>query len=275
MKNNQQRMSIFIINLKKDTKKEAHMQKLCCKHNLKPIFIEAIYGKELNEKIISQVYSRTDALKKGGKELSKEEIGCALSHRSIYQKMIDENIENSIILEDDVDFDKGLLECMAAKDKFPQDCELLLLGYFTGIFRNEETNYSIWYKKKLTKNYIIRRPTETSYGTHGYFITIKGAKKLLTYLKKIILPIDHYTGNSKYTNLYIIVKPIVFQNPEFTIMSNIEAGRKKILKNYNTTHQKSLKRIFFDFLKMTKLLIKLRIKFRYFYWNVKPIRKYH
>ena len=88
MSNNKISFPIFIINLSNDNEKKQYMQQLCNKYNLYPEFIEAVDGRLLNDNDISAVYSKDKAIKTISRELSKGEIGCALSHIKIYQKMI-------------------------------------------------------------------------------------------------------------------------------------------------------------------------------------------
>lgn len=222
---------VFIINLKKDTAKKQHMQKLCATFNLQAEFIEAVDGTLLSDKEIDAVYSKKHAIEIVGRALTKGEIGCALSHKLIYQKIIDENIQTALILEDDVDFDKGLLDCLNKIDAFPKKWELLLLGHYCAHSREIATDFNIWYKKRLL-NHIIRRPCERGYGTHGYCLNNRGARKLAKHTSIISLPIDWYTGNEKYINVYIVQNPIIHNNEKLSMMSNLTDDRNKIEKKY-------------------------------------------
>lgn len=180
------------------------MQELCQKYNLQVDFIEAVNGRDLNKDDITQVYSSEGTINTLGRELSRGEIGCALSHKTVYEKIVNDNIEISLILEDDIDFNLDLLTLLDLKNEFQKNWELVLLGHHTGYSRNVDTTASIWNQMQLTEKYKLARPCEKGYGTYGYLITKSGAKKLLNHLNVIEKPIDHYTGDSKYLNLYII-----------------------------------------------------------------------
>jgi len=232
---------IFIINLKHDAEKKAHMQELCDKYSLFPEFIEAVNGKLLSDDFIESIYSKEGSLDSIGRELSKGEIGCALSHKKIYQKMLDENIEKALVLEDDIDFCESLLRYFSEISNFPKRWELVLLGHHSNRSRKELTPYSFWYKKILNNTCTLRRPCEISYGTYGYFINKQGAKRILNEIRKIILPIDHYTGNSKYINLYISEKPIIMINHKLEVKSNLHLEREELKKSM-VNKNKSLKR---------------------------------
>ena len=61
---------IFIINLKKDTEKKQHMERLCKQHGLSYKFTEAIYGKELSKETLAKIYNKEEAVNKFGRELT-------------------------------------------------------------------------------------------------------------------------------------------------------------------------------------------------------------
>jgi len=233
MKNN---LKIYIINLKKDIEKKEYMKRLCEEYDLDVEFIEAVYGKSLTKNEISLVYSKTKSQSKIKRELALPELGCALSHRSIYKKMIDNNIKEALILEDDIEFDNKLLGLLSKKSLFPKNWELVLLGHHTGSSSYLSTRSSIWWKKNLYNDFNLKIPSEVSKGTYGYLINQNGAKKLFDELREIKMPIDHYTGDNKFTNLYIIKPEIIKINKvmsdEMTTMSDRENLQKsKASKN--------------------------------------------
>ena len=143
-------IKIYIINLKRDFEKKVHMQNICKKFKLNPEFIDAVDGKFLSRKEIKTVYSKEEAIKNIGREMTKGEIACALSHKSIYQKMIDDNIDNALILEDDVDFDDRLLHCLSMIDDFPSErsskWEVVLLGHHSERSRESITKHGVCIK---------------------------------------------------------------------------------------------------------------------------------
>lgn len=89
-------MRYFAINLDFETKKKEHILAEAYKHGLSLEIVPAVYGKALSEEELSR-----DVIDHHNNYLTKGEIGCALSHISIYKKMIDENIPLALVLEDD------------------------------------------------------------------------------------------------------------------------------------------------------------------------------
>lgn len=255
---------IFIVNLKRDTEKKEHMLELCKKNALKCQFIDAVYGHDLEENYVEQVTDREKSMREYGQELSRGEIGCTLSHVSIYKQMIEQNIENAVIFEDDIHLGEGFSTVINSIDTFPKDWEVMLLGYYSNVFTEMETKASFMYKNKVSGPYESVRLVQLSYGTHGYMINIKGAKKLVKELTEIIKPIDHYTGVDTYVNMYAIRPRVVMLDDKFKDMSGIALERDekksqkqldvkvKILKKMGLIHAAMYTKVTFNRMKKQK-----------------------
>ena len=121
----------------------------CSKTGLKAEFVDAIDGKLLSGKDINKFYSTTKSIKQIGRELAVSEIGCALSHKKIYQKIADEKIDSALILEDDIDFQGDLVDALSILNKLPSNWELVLLGHHTGKSRSIDTQASLWGRRNF------------------------------------------------------------------------------------------------------------------------------
>ncbi len=269
-----EKIPIFIINLKQDSHKRKHMEKLCKQHNLNCQFIEAVYGKDLDEETLAKVYNKKESIDLIGRELTKGELGCALSHLSIYKHMIDKNINQAIIFEDDIHIKKDFSTIIQNMNALPDNWELVLLGYFRGSVEKEKLIRSyLRYRKNITDTHKLVRLTQIASGSHGYLINLKGAKKLIETLKTIRLPIDEYTGNDKYINLYAIFPRLVRVHHVFAKeLSTLQLERDRIVHKYNENlHNKNkqfiykLKREIQRVFKQSVNLIKNLFK---------PVRKY-
>jgi len=196
--------TVFVINLKKDIEKKEHMLKLCKAFSLNCNFFEAIYGKSLSTEKINRHYAKKKAVKYSNGGLNLGEIGCLLSHKHIYQTMVNEEIEQTLILEDDIEFSNDIEKVFDNINSFPDNWEVILLGHHSHAGRNIETKANIWWNQYISRKYTLIRPSENGYGTYGYLINNKGAKKLLNTLDQYYKPIDHYTGKDKEVNVYAI-----------------------------------------------------------------------
>jgi glycosyl transferase family 25 len=176
------------------------------KKRLEGISFDFFYGSDKNgltDDFIRQQYhyDKKNTLAPGYyfKPLNTGEIACSLSHRMVYQAMIDNNWQKILILEDDVVPDYEQLGSLAACLKeLPPDWELLYLGYL----KNEKITtgkrmQQFWYTVvaiagfskiplKMVRNQLPRHfsPHLWRAGlhdcTHAYAISLSAAKKLLT-----------------------------------------------------------------------------------------------
>jgi GR25 family glycosyltransferase involved in LPS biosynthesis len=89
---------VYVINLDKDKDRMKHMDKQCKEHQIQYTRFPAVLGSKVEKDSrlspLCQTFC-TDGAK-----------GCALSHHSIWEDMIKENLTNALILEDDGIFTK-------------------------------------------------------------------------------------------------------------------------------------------------------------------------
>jgi glycosyl transferase family 25 len=274
MENN---LSVFIISLKNDSERREHMSVLCSNFGFKAIIIEATDGRLLSSDYVNSIYSKHKALENIGRELSRSEIGCALSHKKIYIKMIDENIEQALILEDDVEFDNSLRNVLTKASIIAKKWDVILLGHHTGESRQIDTRASYWGKIKIASNLELARPCERAYGTYGYLISLTGAKKISNKLDSIQKPIDHYTGDDTLSNLYIINSAPIKIHGDLSENFNSMEEREKLDKRHATlliSKKDSLKKRTAKYLGIYHLLVNLNHHLRMFVKMMKPLRKY-
>lgn len=175
------------------------------KERLKGIDFEFFYGTDKNDldgSFINDNYvydkKHTLEIRKYYSPLNTGEIACSLSHRNIYQAIIDNDWNRVLVFEDDVvpDFD-NLPLIMDALKELPKDWELFYLGYL----KNERITIGkrlkqFWYrimgkfglshipvsmiKKSLPQKF---SPLLMKAGfhdcTHAYAINATGAKKMI------------------------------------------------------------------------------------------------
>jgi len=265
-------ITVFVVNLKKDKEKKEHMLELCKKFSLNCHFIDAVYGKSLSEEEIRKHYAQEMAIKYTKRKMSRGEIGCLLSHKNIYQKMLDNDLTQALILEDDIEFDEDIIELFEYIKVFPNNWELILLGHHSRIGRYVNTKGSIWWKQILSKKYKLIRPSDVGRGTYGYLINKKGASKLLNTLDQYYKPIDHYTGHDKEINVYAISPAPIRIHTEMSDHHHSMYDRKKDLKRI-VTENKSKKMHPKQLLRSLGLFHTL-VSFRDYFKTFLPLKKY-
>ncbi len=176
-------MKILVINLEHAKEKKYKMETILSSISSNYEFFNGINGKQLksNEYSVNlDWYNPCD-----NTHMTLGEIGCALSHYNIWKKIIDENIETAIILEDDIEIvDPDFLNI--CKNIDPQLYDLIYLS------RKKMLDISETSATNINNNLV--EPC-FSYWTSAYILSLSGAKKLCLnlYLNNLI-PVDEYMG---------------------------------------------------------------------------------
>ena len=142
--------------------------------------IPAIKGADLSSDEISNIYSIGLNKKHFRYDLSLGEIGCYMSHRKIWQKMVTENIEFSIVLEDDLVIQNNFLSIFSNIENLKK-YELIKLA--------DNRGYPSVHSKKIKEELALINFKKIPNCTTGYTINLDGAKKLLS-REKIYRPVD-------------------------------------------------------------------------------------
>ena len=143
---------IFIINLKRDVDRKIRMEEQLKKHDLQNYtFFEAIDGQnedlsKYDFKVIPEWYDPTHK-----KIMTKGEIGCALSHYKIWEKIAVGDFENVLILEDDAllsdDFSKKIEEIDMTKPELKKNPDQTLMW----IGEKSKSALKDWFEKQFKK----------------------------------------------------------------------------------------------------------------------------
>lgn len=174
---------VFVINMDKDTKRLSKFDTCMKQNNIVYERFSAIVGSQIKNDSRLTDYCNTfcpDGVK-----------GCALSHRTIWEEMIENNYKNVLIFEDDAIVDENFDRTFQnIWNYMPKEYDIMFFGSLFGGTDNSKTNEI--YKK------IIGGPTEEinefvystkgTTGTHCYMISLEGAKKFVN--KQISFHID-------------------------------------------------------------------------------------
>lgn len=163
----------------------------------------------LGSKLTAEFYfeSIIHRYNKNGKILSPAELGCSLSHLSIYQNILKKD-KPAIILESDILTSKKQLET-AIRLCSNRCVDFVHLGLHPFYRRG------VYFRGKFKKDlglYIVD-PYNDFNGTFAYYITPKCAKKLIEFHKKTIMPADFWSVFFQKNNLNPYFFP-VFEHPE-------------------------------------------------------------
>ena len=169
----------YVINIKTNRNKYFHFYNQAKQINLNYSFFEAITPKFISK--TKFLYKTNEAIFNFGRPLMQTEIACALSHISLWQKLLDDNkYDFYLIFEDDVYFNKELNFFVNNQDLNSYDL-IRLCGN------------KIRYNKKIKNISEDSSLVQFSYGCltgAAYRISKKAARKLLDYCNNLKYPID-------------------------------------------------------------------------------------
>ena len=174
-------MKTFVINLDKEKARMASIEAQLSQLGVVYERISAVYGKELPLQERNQAVNKFRWWCAIGRPIAVAEIGCALSHFSIYQRMVEESIPYACILEDDITISSKFKECIAQVE-FVLDStkpQVVLLSDHTKL-----------YGDVLGADSFELRKSKTGTCADGYCLTQEAAKVLLKQNLPLITPCD-------------------------------------------------------------------------------------
>jgi glycosyl transferase family 25 len=244
-------MKTFVINLKKREDRKKHVEETYPKLPFIDMeIIQACDGKtptnntrEINIEIIQFIQLMKCNNNNFG-WFKYGELGTFISHLSIWKKMVNENIEKALIMEDDImKFEDGFEPIikeisLIENDKF----HIVWLNYQNSNHCNSPTNLgeNIYYgKHNMTQGYL---------GAYGYILSLQGAKYLTQFIEKrlknkTVCGVDRFIAqslsaiDSHYTSKKLIHTPIwnVLIKSGSTDISNTDIQiRTEKIKNITT-----------------------------------------
>ncbi len=208
-------MRIFVINLPTSVDRRHAIMTQAAQLGLEIEILDAINGKDLTEKQINEL---TKSHKDSGMTLG--EVGCSLSHLSVYQKIADENIPLALIMEDDAEISNNI-KTIADKIKKinnPDKPNVFLLS--------KVNQYIDTGKKEIFPKYSLVKVLDADF-SHGYILNTFAARNLINYLQPVWLEADkwRFLIERNIVNVRAIIPPII-NTSELALQSSLEDERK-------------------------------------------------
>jgi len=195
-------MKIYVLSLPSDTARREPLERQLQSLGLDYEIFDAVDGRQ---GLAEEYHDRVDfdgARRTLGRGLGSGEAACAISHALIYEKILREGNEWTLVLEDDVAVDANLVQILA--NKTYQQCDLLLL--------NHRFSY-VWpfSKTKLFDDFHSYRLLLPCWMTAGYVISRRGAEYLLRHTRPIRSTAD-WPGDITEISARVCV-PVLVQHP--------------------------------------------------------------
>jgi glycosyl transferase family 25 len=207
-----QELPIYVINLKKNTERKKYLIEEFKKHKIENYnFIEAINGNDLNSEELKNKNIISNNCK-----LTRGEIGCSLSHYKIYEEIIKNDAEISLVLEDDVFFVDGFnIKYNILMNRIKNiNWDIFYLGI------NCYTNCCKEGEYVGNKIHGIYYPKHVLAGTHGYLIKKQSIKKIMDCFFPIHKAVDIFLMNIDIKR-FTLTNTIIKTNNTYSETQNI------------------------------------------------------
>lgn len=193
-------LPVFIISLSEATKRQDHMRQQMDRQGITNYeFFTAIDGRAFDVPN-HPIYNKDKRRLFFGRDLKGGELGVLLSHKALYQKIIDENIDRALIFEDDAMLDDHFKNALSALLKTDYSYDLVRFLGSKKVMKLQQ--YTVCYLQEIYK---LNRLRTSPGGAFAYVITQRGAEKMLKLLDQIFLPIDTLMGHGWKNSLNALV----------------------------------------------------------------------
>ena len=232
----------FIIHLHRAEKRKENVQTIISNLKLETEVIDAVDGNELTFDEISNYKSKKNLYKPNYPfKINNGEIGCFLSHRSVWKKIVEEKLDFALIFEDDIQIDYK---------NFEQSLKV-------GINHIKKLGYIQFQTRKIT-NYALEldnlngikilKPKTIPLRTSAQLISYDTALNLLNKSIKIDRPVDGFLQLfwSTKQNISLI------QPSGITDITNISGG--SMISNKKSRYSSIIRAI-------VRLYYRIKIKF--------------
>ena len=193
---------IYYINLKRRTDRKKHVEEQLNKYATNYTRFDAYDGEKLDLNNLNNNIIHKDNLKDAlsdkktfGITLTLGAIGCAMSHRSIWEKIANSNYEKVLIVEDDIEINDNIYNFNSIYNEVPKDWDILYIG--SGQYKKNE---------KITNNIA---KLDHAFGLFGYILNSRSARKLLDNTFPLKQQIDSSIYKSNKNIKAYIVEPVM------------------------------------------------------------------
>lgn len=192
-----QPIPVFVISLKRSPERRAAISSHLDRLGIEYTVVDAVDGKDLDPDYVKSLSQ--------GHPIHLGAVGCYLSHISIYERLVQENIPVALVLEDDAILRPKVMDLLR------QGCRNLDFDYCFLDSDDRGESGSIFYdasdKNEIAQGFWAYGLSGGPHCTHAYLITLPAAKRRIEYAYPIVKPIDCYEHLPYQPRFLYIVKP--------------------------------------------------------------------
>lgn len=211
---------VFIINLDSSPERFVHAEQQLQALGIQPQRFRGVFGKDLTQAEVDACYDKSANLRYFRRSLSPGEIGCYLSHRGVWQLMVEQNIEVAIVLEDDIDVDARFADALT---------QIVRLSGWDHIKLSDDRDTPAFTRKALNDGFALVNFKRVPNCATGYAMSLSGAKKLLQ-RDKFFRPVDLdlQFGAELDLQLFSLLPYTIWPSTKFdSVINQISGGSRK------------------------------------------------
>lgn len=225
------KIAVFVISLKEATQRQAIVEKYLNQLDIPwEFFIVSRYSKDQRP---------ADVVIDDRANLTNGEIGCFLSHRSLWQKIANSNLDYAIVLEDDTILTPALDYCALFRNLIRLNVDFTYLFTLLQI----KASHLVYLGEDLGHLIRVIRPKH-GLGLAAYSLTPRAAGILFSASKTVDVPADIWIEHSKNHGIHMCCHfpsiAVQIRSPSTIGKHSLEPSRKKFLAYL---YQKILERI--------------------------------
>ena len=181
----------FVINLDRFPERWQAMQERLEKFGLTAERISAVDGRNLSEKKRKNWVPALDDISKINcpREILPGEIGCFISHRLCWQKLVDSNDDWALVLEDDIELSDRSINYIADTNWIPENIHLVQLHIWGRSWSSRVSRHKI---QLATGDWLLKPIHPPALGTQAYLISKIAAKEALRLSNTLPCPVDNF-----------------------------------------------------------------------------------
>lgn len=212
-------MKAFVINLDKNPERLAFMREQFARFGMEVERFPAFYGKAFTQEEIRRYHSRMRSYIAFKKRMEPPKIAVALSHSSVYQRILDEDLPYALVLEDDITLDAGFPAALAR-------AEAAIVSGRPQVF--SFNGYGVDDADKLPEEI---REVSRMWCADAYVITREAAKRIRKANFPVLTSADSFKRYHKFhgVELYRVFPATVRQENERFASENVESPKCNFL----------------------------------------------
>lgn len=195
--------------------------------------VEAINGKLLPQEVKKEItypYNHFDTRVRFTRELTDGEIGCFLSHRACWTKLVDSNENFALIMEDDIEISELATKYLLSSNWIPSSVDICQLSCLEASQEGRIKDKTVYIDETIS---LVAPLYPIPLGSQCYLISKQAATKALSLSEKLPCPVDDFLFSpwfsmAKTFTIWRTAPTLVIPNQ--TLESTIGLRTKKYVK---------------------------------------------